>query len=451
MPPRRHPHPERMLGHGRRRQLNAYVRKTLRVGRQAEAVLSDNRRSPKYRFSTCFLLDVELELMRFRSFNAFESELGGRQLKRMFHGRAIPRCTQTIRDANKKADLASLEQLHQLILRKAARNKVLDKTRMHGVSFFAVDGVEPISSVKRTCDGCSVRVHKTAKGEVREYFHRFVFAQTIGPAPHLLLGFEPQASVKQRRLKEPEATKAQGEQTAAKPLIERLRGLFPRRFCAGVMDALFANGPMFTFMRQGRAPLDLIVVLKKPTDEPMADAVGVFKTMAPSSTYYDASRREHVRLWDSEGFEGLATCDYPLRVIKALVVKGPRRLSRQGIDWEGDQVHTWWLGTGLSQARLSGRQVFDVLRHRWDEENCAFNELTQHWHFKHAFQHHAVGTQVMMYALMIAYNLFQLFLHQCLRNFTHSRLAAIAIVEQMRHDYVTITMPQDGYFPPDTS
>ena len=168
--------------------------------------------------------------------------------------------------------------------------------------------------------------------------------------------------------------------------------------------------------------------------------------------YYDDKRSEHVLMWDSEGFEGLSTCPYPLRVLKALVYEGPKNIKPAMIDWEDEEnIHTWWMATGISQKRLFGPRVFDLMRHRWDEENCAFNELTQHWNFKHAYLHHEVGTLVMMYAFMIAFNLFQLFLYQCLRGFAKSNTTAVSIAEQMKRDCATITDPDDGFFPLDTS
>ena len=434
-----------MPGKGRMRQFAAWAAKTMKLPRMAENTVKDSRRSPRYKGFICFLLILVMLIKRHRSFNGFEDDLHDLPMKKIFHGHDIPPCTQTIKDAAKKMDVDRLEGLHQAILKRAANNKVFNKTLMHGARAFAVDGVEPLASRNISCNGCSTRTFETNEGEVTEFFHRFVFLQSIGPSPHLLLGFEPQHSLEQRKARDAEADKAEGELTAAKPVVDRLRHLFPRLFDLGVGDALYANGPMFSFMRQNGAPLDMIAVLKKKSDEPMADAITVFEKMEPIY-YYDKKRGEHVLMWESDGFDGIETCPYPLRVIKAFNLEGPESLDPDTIDWEDDEVHTWWLATGISKERLTGPQVFDFLRHRWDEENCAFNQLTQHWNFKHSYLHHEAGTQVMMYAFMIAFNLFQLFLHCCLRNFAQSSVTAISIVNQIRKDYATITHPDDGFF-----
>ena len=57
----------------------------------------------------------------------------------------------------------------------------------------------------------------------------------------------------------------------------------------------------------------------------------------------------------------------------------------------------------------------------------------------------------MMYAFMIAYNLFQLFLYRCLHGFAFSRETSVGIADQMKRDYATIKDPRDGLFPYDTS
>jgi hypothetical protein len=444
-----------MTGMGRMRQFAAYVTKVLSLGKLTRTMITDTRCGGTYESHVCFMLVLIMLLQRFRSFNAFEGVLGDPPMRKLIAGYDIPPCVQTIKDACKKIDLPSLERVHQTILRKAVDNKVMSRTKLHGRRFFAFDGVEPISSKKRSCNGCHTRTLDTAQGEVIEYYHRFVFAQSIGPAPHLIMGFEPQASATQRRAKQKapsaEQVKAEGELTAVKPLVDRLRSLFPRLFVAGVGDAAYANGPMLTFMRVGPAPLDMIAILKKETDEPMADAISVFARMKPDH-YYDSARGEHVLMWDSEGFEGLSTCPYPVRVIKALVYEGPRKLDWTTIPWDdSEQVSTWWMVTSIPKARLNGQQVFDVMRHRWNEENCAFNDLTQNWHFKHAYFHHEVGIQVMMYAFMIAFNLFQLFLYRCLRHFSTDVMTAVGIADQMKRDAATINDPRDGLYAPDSS
>jgi len=412
----------------------------------AEEIIRDGRRSPTYSGSTCVLLCILMVVLRYKSFNAFETRLTERAMKKVFGDRPVPKCVDTLRNALIKMDLGTLEQLHQRILRIAADNKALRET-LHddGLRFFAFDGFEPIRSRNRSCSACLTATHNGKDGPTTDYFHRFVFAYSIGPQPQLLLGLQPLASVAIRQETVPEAVKAEGELTAVKPLIERIRKTFPKMFDVGIGDGLFPNGPMVNSMKGGKPSYELIAVLKKETDEPMADAVKLYETMAPTHTYWDDQREEHVRLWDTEGFEGLETSNHPLRVIKAQKVEGPENLKAL-VNWDADEVSTWWMTTTALQEKLSGPKVFDAQRRRWDQE-AVNNDFTQNWFIKHSYIHDDVGTTAMMYIFMIAYNLFQLFLYRRLAKKTRKVYTNIALVKEMELDYPLIASREEGLFP----
>ncbi len=443
--PRRYPHPERMVGRGRMRQFVAYLRKVIRLPRMAEKILHDSRRSPKYSTSTCVLLPILMLVMRIRSFNLFEPRLDDKPMKKLFGGLPIPKCVDTIANTLKKIDIDSLRTLHEETLKVANKNKVLRNSFHQGLRMFCFDGFEPIRSRKRSCKGCLTATYKTDDGEVTDYFHRFVVMYSIGFKPDLILGVEPQKSSTQLKYKDSEAEKAQGELTAVKPLIDRLRNLFPKIFDVGIGDALYPNGPMINFMKNNNPPYDLIAVLKKENNEPMADAIKLYDKLDPTKIYYDRKRGEHVRLWDTQGFEALESSDHPLRVIKAQVHKGPKSLKPQNIDWDRENIGVWWIATTISQKKLSGPNLIDSQRRRWNGENVQ-SQLTLHWYVKHSYVHHHVATTAMMYIFMIAFNLFQLFLCRCLRNFEDRFSSSLEVVEQMKLDYAHINDPRDGLF-----
>jgi len=444
------PHPERLTGKFRMRQFVAYLRKVIKLPTLAEQTITDSRQDPTYSGGECFLLTIVMLVLRIRSFNQFEPRLADPAMKKLFGAQKIPVCVDTIAGALSKMDLETLETLHQEILKVAVRNKALRATFHRGKRFFGFDGFESIRSRKRACDGCQTATFTTPSGEVTDYYHRFVFLSALGPQPQLILGFQPQHSHSQRKEKDSEALKAEGELTAIKPLVNRLRKLFPFIFSVGVGDALYANEPMINFMKKGSPAYDLIAVLKKEKDEPMADAITIFSDKPPSLVVFDQTRQEYIALWDAEGFESLDSTTVPLRVIKALVHPGPAGLRSETIPWESDQIKTWWIVTTIEQQRLNGPEVVDACRHRWDKEN-EFCELTLHWFIKHCYLHHEIGTTAIMYAFMIAYNRFQLFLYRCLRHFTHGKTTALAIAEELKLDYAQITTVRHGFFPPATA
>jgi hypothetical protein len=447
---RRHPHPERMVGKGRMRQFAGYLVK-LGIPKMAEELIRDGRRSPVYDGGRCFVLILIMLWLRRPSFNMFEPDLRSTSMKKLLAGRLPPKCVDTPGNAAKKMDLESVEALHREVLTICARNKVLRNTKRHGVHPVAIDGLEILRSSAGACGGCLSAEVNTGDGVRIDRFHRIVFALTVGAEPHLLLGLEHQDNKEHRKRKQPDAEKAQGELTAARPLIGRIRDQFPKLPFVFVGDGIYPNGPMFNLIHQGSSPAQLIAVLKKEDNEPMKEAIDLFCGRDHDLVYYDEKRQEHVRVWETEGLETLETCSHPLRVIRAQVHPGPAAMNPDRIDWDGKETHEWWLATGMERTRMAAPAVFDLLRHRWDIENCAFNELTQHWHIKHAYLHHEVGTIVMMYAFMIAYNLFQLFLHRRMRNFVRFAMSSVRVAKEMELDWATIRDAADGFFPPDTS
>jgi hypothetical protein len=388
-------------------------------------------------------------LLRYRSFNSFEPRLADPAMRKLFGNRPVPSCVDTLRNALMKVDIGSLEKLHQAVLKLAAENKALRGTLHGGLRFFGFDGFEPCRSRNRSCLGCLTATHEEGGAEVTDHFHRFVFVYGIGPAPQLLLGLQPQASLSIRQATFPEALKAEGELTAVKPIIERLRKVFPKMYDVGIGDALYPNGPMINFMKEGKPSYDLIAVLKKLTDEPLADALKLYASMAPTETYYDEEREEWVRLWDTDGFETLETSHFPLRVIKAQKSRNPRSALKT-IDWDGPDVNTWWLTTTIPREALGGAAVFDAQRRRWDQESVN-NDFTQNWSIKHSFIHHANGTTAMAYVFMIAYNLFQLFWHRRLSEKTRKSYTMIAVADEMKLDLAKLTSSTEGFFGPPSS
>jgi hypothetical protein len=439
-------HRERLTGKGRLRQFVRYLTQVVGFPELADELVRDSRRSPIFRGSTCVLLCILMVVLRYRSFNAFEKRLGESAMRKLFGGRPLPKCVDTLTNALKAMDLDTLEALHQRILKNAARAKALAGPMHRGLRFFAFDGFEPIRSRNRSCPACLTASYDGAGGEqIVDYFHRYVFLYEVGPAPQMLLGLQPLASVAVRQATLPDKVKAEGELTAVKPAIDRLRKCFPKRYDVGIGDALYPNGPMINFLKDGRPAYDLVAVLKKAAEEPMKDAVYLYDRMPPTTQYHDPTRDELVRAWDSEGFRSLSSTEHPLRVARALKVDGtPACLPH--VDWDDDNVSSWWMTTTLGKTALDTAELFDAQRRRWDQES-AFNDFTQNWFIKHCFIHHETGTTAMMYIFMIAYNLFQLFWHRRLSEKTRNQYTRIAIADEMKIDYGQLHSRAQGFFP----
>ena len=157
-----------------------------------------------------------------------------------------------------------LRWMLRFILHRLKRNKALsDQGPLHVV---AVDGHEFFSSKKRDCPDCQTRTLTIQGKEVTEYYHRGVVCHLIGHPLALPLDVE---------LLRP----GEGEETAAKRLIERVVSSYGRFFDVVVGDGLYLDAPFINCCRKHGK--HAIVVVKGDQRLLLQDAQGLFSQRPP--------------------------------------------------------------------------------------------------------------------------------------------------------------------------
>ena len=92
----------------------------------------------------------------------------------------------------------------------------------------------------------------------------------------------------------------EGEETAAKRLLERVVANYARFFDAVAGDALYLDAPFMNFCRKhGKHP---IVVVKGDERLLLQDAQGLFAERLPTKVWTAGRGRLLVKSWDEEGF-----------------------------------------------------------------------------------------------------------------------------------------------------
>jgi hypothetical protein len=260
----------------------------------------------------------------------------------------------------------------------------------------------------------------------------------IDPRFDLMLDFEPLLpsdlrpvvvkGKKRDRLVKPEED--EGELTAATRLVRRVKQTFGW-IDVIVADSLYANGPFLTTLRDLR--LGAVIVARKETDEPLREALHIWKDQAPSVTV--ANGPERVELWDCPDLETLSTFDGPIRVVRARVTKQDKTPS------------TWCLLTiGNPATRLSSETLLCLVRARWHIENTGFHQWTTRWRFNHVFVHDAKGIQALYWLFFAAFNLLTLFLYCQLRSYGRDRGKDVTrtisrLVDEMLDDLARLQAP----------
>jgi len=290
---------------------------------------------------------------------------------------------------------------------RAERNKAFRAGSYGALRCVAIDAWEPFCSYDRHCPHCLTRevpVKNSTTGQVEtrtQYYHHYVFAMLIGPVIDVVLDIEPVLNAEARRDLGEDAHH-EGELTAAHRLIDRLHNTFGPFIDAFVFDALYANGPMMT--KLDRYGYGGFIVLKKNDNEPLKEALALWRDEGPCQEIEDLQTKERVQFWDADDINTLDTYKGKLRVIRAVVTKN-----------NGTRM-TWCFAILGDRARkVSRRTALKILRSRWHIENTGFGQWVKHWNLGRVYHHTPNAIMATLFLWILVFNLLQLFVYCRLR------------------------------------
>ncbi len=401
------------LGSGRLRQLVAYGRKTYDI-RTLLHGLRDGRKQPEIPTSSVGAAVFFCGLLRIRSFNALEPKLSEKPFLNLVGAPATQMgSVDTLVRALRAMDLGTTRSINQAMLAKAERNKAFREGWVGALRYVAIDGWEPISSFARHCDECLVRKVKVKSRdgelvEVEQYYHRFAVAMMIDDRLDLFLDFEPLLPFDLRPVGAAKDDEDEGELTAAKRLLRRVKQTFPWLDVV-IADGLYANGPFLSLAADLK--MGAVVIARKEGDEPLREALALMAGQPPQ-VVVDEKKREQLELWDCPELTTLSSYQGPIRVVRARVTR---------LDEPQESPKTWcFLVTGKA-TKLAPVQVLTVGRGRWHIENTGFHQWTTHWKFDHVFTHDARAIQALYWLFFAAFNLLTFFLYRQLRCYGRDR------------------------------
>ena len=232
--------------------------------------------------------------------------------------------------------------------------------------------------------------------DVTEYYHRAVVCHSIGLDLSLPIDVEM-------------IRPGEGEVAAAQRLLERMFAAYARFFDVVVADAIYLEGPFFTYcLNHGK---DVVAVLKGNNPALLEDARGLFDPMTPLVKRYD---KRILRVWDAGGFTSSENISVPLRVLHTEETESRRQ--RLADQW-GTTTHTssWYWATTLSKTRCPMAVLHKAGHDRWDIENKDFNTLGRDWALNHCFKHDPVAIVNFILTLFIAFVLLQSFFRRNLK------------------------------------
>jgi len=424
-------------GGGRLRQIIAYAKKVFGLDR-IFATLRDSRQDPDIPTALVGRAVFTIGLLRIRSFNAFEPKLGEPWTQRLLGVPVAPGTkafsVDAVSYALKRMDVASVRALAVQMVQKAERNKVFREGWYGALRFVAIDGWEVFSSYRRHCEACLTRQVKVGDQKVTQYYHVYVVALLVADKVEVVLDMEPIRSADVRREQGEKAVPGhEGEVTAAKRLARRLRTTYGRWLDVLLLDGLYGNGPFLTLAQE--LGFGVIAVLKKPTDEPLKEALALWEGEPPVKVVHDAEKHERIELWDCPEIQTLSSYRGPIRVVRGIVHR------------EGESEPTTWCFAVTGKATpLSAERVVRAGRSRWHIENTGFDQWTRYWQFTHVFTHGARALPALMWLFFLAFNLLQLFVYRQIGGYGRDRgkdvtRTFLRLVDEMRDDLARLETP----------
>lgn len=375
-------------------------------------LLHDARKKPQLPSASIFASVFALFACNRTSLNSLEKDLI--HFPARLRGVVGPRppSIDTVGRVYALLDSDGLRQILALVHHRLKRNKALADG--DDLKIAAVDGHEFFKSRKRCCPQCQQRTLTIQGEEVVEYYHQGVVCHLIEHNLPVPLDVE---------LLRP----GEGEETAAKRLLERVFANYRRFFDVVCGDALYFDAPFINFCReQGKHAL---VVVKGEHRLLLQDAQGLF-AQQPGQLWQEGRRT--VRSWDAEGFTTAAGVKQPLRVVHTL--ETVRRRERVAGQWQQkEEQSSWYWATTLSQRQLSTRRVWQAGHRRWDVENDCFNTLSMHWGLDHCFKHTPVAIVNFVLTLFLVYVLLSCFWQRNLKEPLRSRIGTLlGLAEEFR-------------------
>lgn len=408
--------------------------------RAATAGLTDARQCPEISPQAVFLAAFHGFVFRLPSFQQLESELAQPCLQHWI-GSDRGFGDDVLRYSLCSFDVAGLEQTLAQVNRTLKRGKAFEDGRVQGRIVAALDGIEVLSSYSRCCESCLERRVCSRAGGVKvervQYYHRAVGCQIISSAVKSFVAIEwlqPQ----------------EGEETAALRLLRRIPELYGSRFFdILLLDALYAQTAVLDLAEQ--SGWDVVISLKQNQRDLYQSAVRLFARRAADSCYTEqcGGKQYQVQLWDTAGLPFSGGDARLVRVVRSEETVTEKHYRKGQLQAE-ETSHEWLWITSLDPQAFPANQVRRLGHDRWKLENNGWNDLTQHWAFKHGFLHacghrpqvrspdgqrQAVpnrGLAVVTLILLLAFALCSAFTLRHSKLFRRYRMTAIEVAHQLR-------------------
>jgi hypothetical protein len=172
--------------------------------------------------------------------------------------------------------------------------------------------------------------------------------------------------------------------------------------------------------------MDAVIRLKDERLNMFKSAKAIF-SKREANKQWEENKKLTVKVWEEKGFEFTET-KRSLRILKFV-----ETYTKDGLS----QVKEMWVATTCSDA-VPAEIIWRIMHKRWDIEENGFHILKTYYHAKHCFMHDSVGIEAVFMLMIIAFNMTEMFMFKCLRNFRKKKMLRIDVIEDLRDEMLTL-------------
>ena len=389
-----------------------YINKVYRF-KQFLTSLSDGRKNPSIPLTTVIAVLFLGIVTGMGSLNQIEEKMRQGYFNKALKQKIKKGSAETFGNVLEVSDVEQYVAYCREVVKISRYNKAFQGGTVDGFIVAALDATEltRTESERRSCDCCRRSEYTKEDGtKVIQRHENFVGASYVGKPPNLIIGIERIAP-------------GEGETTAALRLLDKLKSWHYYYADVVTLDSLYASAPVVNKLLEQN--VIGVIRVKQEHYTLIQDAEGLFSFREPDlvkrgvsikSDWYDNDRagrkyRYDLKIWDEEGFTTWEKVKKPLRVLKV----EETRVDHCGNPLNEPQI-TYIIVTAGKDI-ISAETVWRILHRRWDIENKTFHDLKKYWSFGHDFHHEENAFLVMRWLIVIAVNLFMLFLFRRLSGY----------------------------------
>ncbi len=267
--------------------------------------------------------------------------------------------------------------------------------------------------IKKSCNECCTT---TARNKKTNHFHSAAFMSIVGSEPRLVLDFESYKGTIDSSKKD------EGELTVAKRLLSRVAKEHSKTIDVVVYDALALGSGWINHCNEHN--ITPIVHVKDNNINSIKEVKIRVNQSIEKGAWFDEKRGCEVSAYEEKfNMDGVVE---PLRFVKFTKKKT-----------KVDRSQVLLVTTDFS---IPLQTLYKMMHQRWDIENSVFNKLKTYGALDHCFVHEPNAIEAILYLMIIAYNLMQLFIFRRLsgediKKFTQKEIVRLLEKELYRMRY----------------